>query len=78
MAIAFISYLQFEEYKNADRRVDERIFDRNVLTITSYGDTIEARHAGSPVYLKVKDSVYYNFIDSTKLDGIEIIEAKKY
>jgi hypothetical protein len=78
IAVAFISYLKYEEYKNADRKVDERTFDRNVLTITSYGDTLEARHVGNPVYLKIKDSVYYNFIDSTKLDGIEIMEVKRY
>jgi hypothetical protein len=43
-------------------------YPENKLKVEVTGDTTIIRHDGSIVYIKVKDSVVVNFIDSSKVD----------
>jgi hypothetical protein len=54
-------------------------FEKNVgrIIIEESGDTTTMYNEGSPVYVKVKDSVLLNFIDSTKIDWNEVEHREK-
>jgi hypothetical protein len=49
---------------------DNSEFEENAhsITIEESGDTTTMYYGGSPLYMKVKDSVLLNFIDSTKIN----------
>ncbi len=47
------------------------------IYIEESGDTTTLYHGGSPVYLKVKDSVLINFIDSTEIDWNKVESSTK-
>jgi hypothetical protein len=38
------------------------------IIIEEAGDTTTIRHKGNPIYYKIKDSVQFNFIDSSRID----------
>jgi hypothetical protein len=47
------------------------------LIVEENGDTTTAYHYGNPVYYKVKDSVFINFIDSSRVDWNNVEYRKK-
>lgn len=53
------------------------LIDVDRLTIDESGDTTTLRYNGSPVYIKVKDSVLINFIDSARMDWNKVERIKK-
>jgi hypothetical protein len=58
---------------------DQSEFEENAnnITIEESGDTTTIYHYGSPVYIKVKDSVLLNFIDSTQINWGNVKRTKK-
>jgi uncharacterized membrane protein (DUF485 family) len=58
---------------------DDSEFEKNAdkITLEESGDTTTIYQGGSPVYMKVKDSVLINFIDSTQIDWNEVERIKK-
>jgi hypothetical protein len=73
-----LGFLVFVVYIIRDA-TDNNEFEENAdkITIEESGDTTTMYHGGSPVYMKVKDSVRFNFIDSTKIDWDKVERRKK-
>ena len=59
-------------------QINDTLFvSRSEVTIEEYGDTTTMYRGGSPVYIKVNDSVLINFIDSAKIDWNSIERIRK-
>jgi hypothetical protein len=70
--ILFMAYIIRDAPENSE-------FEENTDKITTEesGDTTTMYHDGSPVYMKLKDSVLFNFIDSTKINWDHVERTKK-
>lgn len=70
--ILFMAYIISDSKGNGE-------FEENAgeITIEKSGDTTTIYHGGSPVYMKVNDSILFNFIDSTKINWGKVERTKK-
>jgi hypothetical protein len=76
MSLGFILYItNIIINEKADKAEFEKQLDK--IRIEESGDTTTMYHGGNIVYMKVKDSVLINFIDSTKIKWDEIELVKK-
>ena len=66
MSFGFILFMAYIIHDEMDTSEFERNADKT--TIGQSGDTTTMYHDGSPVYMKVRDSVLLNFIDSAKVN----------
>jgi hypothetical protein len=69
MTLTFVSFMLYFIIQARSSSELEVIEDK--ITVESSGDTITMYNDGSPVYMQVKDSVFFNFIDSTKANWSE-------
>jgi hypothetical protein len=70
--VIFVIYLLNDDTENR-----EPVISNDKVTIEEHGDTTTMYRGGSPVYIKVKDSVLINFIDSARIDWNAIEHTKK-
>jgi hypothetical protein len=75
MSLVFILFMVYIIRDATDNSEFENNEDK--ITIEESGDTTAMYHDGSPVYMKVKDSVLLNFIDSTKINWDNLERIKK-
>jgi uncharacterized membrane protein (DUF485 family) len=75
MSLGFILFMVYVINDATDNSELEKNAEK--IVIEESGDTTAMYHGGSPVYIKVKDSVLINFIDSTQIDWNEVQRTKK-
>jgi len=75
MCLCFVLFMAYIIRDATDNRGVEK--NEHIIIIEESGDTTTMYHDGSPVYMKVKDSVLLNFIDSTKINLYNVKRIKK-
>lgn len=70
MSILFIASIAYLTYRPAEH--DQTAPEMVVMEVL--GDSTTLYRNGAPIYYKIKDSVYFNFIDSSQItwDQVEI------
>ena len=75
MSLGFVLFMVYIIRGATDNSEFEKNEDK--ITIEESGDTTTMYHDWSPVYMKLKDSVLLNFIDSTKINWDNVKRTKK-
>ncbi|NBP67138.1 MAG: hypothetical protein EBU52_00175 [Cytophagia bacterium] len=75
MSLGFILFMVYIIRETTDNSGFKKKEDE--ITIEESGDTTTMYHDGSPVYVKVRDSVLLNFIDLTKVNWDNVERIKK-
>jgi hypothetical protein len=75
MSLGFIVFMVYIIYDATGHSGFEE--NSGKVIIEESGDTTTMYHGASPVYMKVKDSVLLNFIDSTEVDWDNVERRKK-
>lgn len=66
VSLGFVLFMAYILNDAGDNKEIEPHADR--VSIRESGDTVTMYHGGSVVYMKVRDSVMINFIDSARID----------
>jgi hypothetical protein len=75
MSIGFAIFMAYIIYDSTHTVEYEKNLSKVVVEKSE--DTTTMYHGGTPVYMKVKDSVMFDFIDSTRVDWSEVEVREK-
>lgn len=73
MSVLFTAFILYLIYRPAEH--EQLAQDKIVIEVS--GDTTTLRRNGAIIYYKVKDSVFFNSIDSSRIDWSQVEVIRK-